>query len=160
MGGRWTKKLVSLFFFLGAAALVGAVGGLFTTPNVGPMYLEAAKPCWAPPGWVFGPVWTVLYVLIALAGWRVWLFRGRRKIARPMALYGGQLFLNGLWTLLYFEFRLPWAAFFDILALLALILATGVSFFRISRFAAACFAPYALWVGFASVLNFELAVRF
>lgn len=152
------SKIKSLLFFICLAALVSALGGYFTAPNVEAMYRDIAKPSWAPPGWLFGPVWTFLYLLIALAGWRIWLARKDRDIRVPMALYAGQLLLNALWTLIYFELAMPWPAFAEIALLFGLIAACAAVFWPVSRFAALCMIPYGMWVGFAAALNASIAL--
>lgn len=151
------KSLAALFVIALAVGAVAAFGGFFTGPNVGPMFQEIQKPSWAPPGWLFGPVWTLLYVLIAIAGWQVWLARQGRSIRVPLCLFVLQLVLNGLWTLIYFELRMPWVAFFEISALFLVILGCIFSFWPYSRLASLCMVPYVLWVGFAAALNFSIA---
>ncbi|MBI5844096.1 MAG: tryptophan-rich sensory protein [Deltaproteobacteria bacterium] len=151
------RNIYALLVFLAAVFLTAAVGGLFTGPNVEPMYQQVNRPGWAPPGWLFGPVWTVLYILIAVSGWLVWINGkpGSRRL--PMSLYTAQLLLNGFWTLLYFKLRLPWLALLDIAALFFIILACIFSFRRVSPAAAVMMVPYALWTGFAAWLNFSIA---
>ncbi|MBI9074114.1 MAG: tryptophan-rich sensory protein [Desulfatibacillum sp.] len=151
------KSLGALFLITAVVGMVALFGGYFTGPNVSPMYQEIQKPSWAPPGWLFGPVWTLLYILIAFAGWRVWLAKSSQSIRMPMVLYILQLVLNGLWTLIYFELQMPWLAFCEITALFFLILACMKTFWSLSRSASLSMAPYALWVGFAMILNFSIA---
>jgi translocator protein len=131
-----------------AAALFG---GMFTP---GDWYASLEKPSWNPPGWVFGPVWTILYVMIAIAGWLAW--RGRDRSRLPITLWGGPLLLNALWSWLFFGLERPGFAFVDIVILWLLIAAFIVSAWRISRPASLLFVPYALWVGFAAALNFAI----
>jgi translocator protein len=131
-----------------AAALFG---GMFTP---GDWYASLEKPSWNPPGWVFGPVWTILYVMIAIAGWLAW--RGRDRSRLPITLWGGQLLLNALWSWLFFGLERPGAAFVDIVILWLLIAAFIVAAWRSSRAASLLFVPYALWVGFAAALNFAI----
>jgi translocator protein len=131
-----------------AAALFG---GMFTP---GDWYASLEKPSWNPPGWVFGPVWTILYVMIAIAGWLAW--RGRDRSRLPITLWGGQLLLNALWSWLFFGLERSGFAFVDIVILWLLIAAFIVSAWRISRPASLLFVPYALWVGFAAALNFAI----
>lgn len=152
------RNICALLVFLAAVFLTAAVGGLFTGPNVEPMYQQINRPGWAPPGWLFGPVWTFLYILITVSGWLVWINGkpGSRRL--PMSLYTAQLLLNGLWTLLYFQLRLPWLALLDIATLFFIILACIVFFWKISLYASIMMIPYALWVGFAALLNCSLAI--
>jgi len=156
MADNHWKNLKPLPFFIFAVALVSAISGFFTAPNVDQMYQNIQKPSWAPPEWLFGPVWTLLYVLIALAGWRIWLHRETRKINAAMILYLSQLVLNGLWTLIYFEFKMPLLAFVEISMLFIVIVINGIVFWRLSKFAFYCMIPYGVWVGFASILNFQV----
>jgi tryptophan-rich sensory protein len=153
--GDW-KNLKSLLPFIFVVGMVYAVGGILTAPNVVQMYQNVQKPSWAPPGWLFGPVWTVLYILIALAGWRIWIHRDIHETHTPMILYFSQLFLNGLWSLIYFEFKMPLLAFVEISILFVIIAACGILFWKLSKFAAYCMVPYGLWVGFAAILNLQI----
>ena len=120
----------------------------------GPWYEALEKPSWNPPNWLFGPVWTVLYVMIAIAGWLVWQKRGESRA--PVVMWGVQLALNALWSYLFFGAQLPGVAFAEIIVLLASILAFIVVSWRVSRAASLLFVPYAAWVGFASLLNFTI----
>jgi tryptophan-rich sensory protein len=141
-------RYVALIPFLVLVVGGGLVLGGLTTP--GAWYAGLAKPSFNPPGWLFGPVWTVLYVFIAIAGWRVWQ-RDRHGMA--MKLWWAQLALNFLWTPVYFGAHQIGLAFVVILLMLAAILAFILSAWRLDRVAAGLFLPYAAWVAFASVLN-------
>jgi tryptophan-rich sensory protein len=126
----------------------GLAIGYMTAP--GEWYAQLAKPGFTPPGWTFGPVWTALYVLIAVAGWRVW--RGERG-GWPMKLWWTQLTLNFLWSPVFFSAHQIGLAVVVILLLLAAILAFIFTSWARDRVAAWLFVPYAAWVAFASVLN-------
>jgi tryptophan-rich sensory protein len=126
----------------------GLAIGYLTAP--GEWYAGLDKPSFNPPGWVFAPVWTVLYVLIAVAGWRTF---GRDRRGWPMRLWWAQLALNFLWSPVFFAAHRIGLALAIILLMLAAILAFIVMAWRQDRVAAWLFAPYAAWVGFASVLN-------
>lgn len=149
---------------LGAAAAsvalalgVAAIGGWATASSVATWYVTLDKPGFNPPNAVFGPVWTALYILMAVAAWRVWrseTVRTRRRAA--LTLYGVQLALNLAWSLLFFGLRRPDLAMIDIALLLAAVIATGAAFWRIDRPAGLMMVPYAAWVGFASALNFAI----
>jgi len=128
------------------------LGGWVTAGSVSSWYPTLAKPLFNPPDWVFAPVWTTLYALMALAAWRVWRKTGALK-RRALALYGVQLALNLLWSILFFGLHWIGAALMEIALLLGTIAATGLAFRRIDRLAGLCFAPYAAWVAFALVLN-------
>jgi tryptophan-rich sensory protein len=122
----------------------------------GGWYATLAKPAWNPPSWLFGPVWTLLYAMMAVAAWLVWREGGWRVQGRVLALYLLQWALNALWTPLFFGLQRPALAFAEILALDVALLATLLAFWRVRRLAAALLVPYALWVAFATVLNFTI----
>ncbi|MBT3139762.1 tryptophan-rich sensory protein [Phaeobacter gallaeciensis] len=144
-----TTRAAFLFLVIASGILIGTL----TAP--GNWYASLAKPSFNPPSWVFGPVWTTLYVLIAMAGWRAW---EAGRSSPEMKLWWTQLGLNFLWSPTFFAMQQPWIAFAIILALLAVILA----FIRLSwpsdRVSAVSFVPYALWVAFASALNLSIAI--
>jgi tryptophan-rich sensory protein len=145
----------SLAAFAGLLALTftaPAVAALF--PGPGNWYAELNKPAWNPPSWVFGPVWTLLYLLMATAAWRVWRCIGLRS--RPVALYFVQLALNAAWTPVFFGARAIGTALIVLLVLFAAIVATLDAFRRVDRAAAWLLAPYLAWSGFATFLNFTL----
>jgi tryptophan-rich sensory protein len=114
------------------------------------------KPSWNPPSSLFGPVWTLLYVLMAVAAWRVWRRGGWREQRLPLTLYIIQLVLNALWTPLFFGLHLPGVAFGDIVLLWVAIVFTLVAFAKVDRLAAWLLTPYLAWVSFAAALNFSI----
>ena len=122
----------------------------------GEWYASLKKPSWNPPGWIFGPVWSVLYQMMAVAAWLVWGRGGWSKQRRPLFVFLAQLALNALWTPLFFGWHRPGLAFAEIVLLWLAIAATMVAFRPVSRFAAWLLAPYLAWVSFAAVLNFTL----
>ncbi len=142
--------------WLGLAAWLGLVfsaslTGVFV--STGDWYAELSKPPWNPPNWIFGPVWTVLYIMMAVAAWRVWLRGGWKQQRTALGLFLVQWALNAIWTPLFFGLhQLGWA-FAEILLLLAMILLTIRAFWMCDRLAGALLIPYAAWVAFASVLN-------
>ncbi len=142
-----------LLGFLVAVFLVAGVGGWFTSMGVSDWYLTLNKPSWNPPSWLFGPVWTVLYIAMAVAAWLVWKDAGFDGARAALTLWGVQLVLNLAWSGLFFALRSPGWALVEILALWVSILATTVLFFGYSVWAGALMVPYLLWVTFASVLN-------
>jgi translocator protein len=144
-------RYLSLAVFL---LLVAAAAVFGTQFEPGAWHAALEKPAWNPPNWVFGPVWTLLYVLIAIAGWLAW--RARQRLL--VALWGVQLLLNALWSWLFFGLHLPFVALADIVLLLATIIAFIVVAWRRRRAAALLFLPYAAWVGFATALNAAIAV--
>jgi benzodiazapine receptor len=146
------KPWRALLGFLVLCFAIAGVSGLVTATSVHDWYPTLRKPSFNPPDQVFGPVWSILYAMIAVSGWMVW---GHGPVARQRAMpvYVVQLCLNFAWSLLFFGAHLIGVALIDILALLAAIVATGVSFARVDRGAAWLLLPYAAWVAFASVLN-------
>ena len=147
------SQVVGLLGWLAAAFAAGAVGGA-ATAGAPSFYARLSRPSWAPPAWVFGPVWSTLFVLMGVAAWLVWRSPGSRRTA--LGLFGVQLVANALWSWLFFAWHRGALAMGEILVLLALIAATGVAFWRIRRVAGLLLLPYLLWVGFASVLTWAL----
>lgn len=131
-----------------------AAGGAFFMP--GQWYASLNKPPWNPPGWIFGPVWTALYVMMAIAAWLVWRRGGFASQRSPLRWFLVQLALNAAWTPLFFGLHAPGWAFAEILMLWLAIASTVAAFWRASRAAAWLLVPYLLWVSFASWLNFTL----
>ncbi|RME67698.1 MAG: tryptophan-rich sensory protein [Verrucomicrobia bacterium] len=140
--------------FILAALTAGAVGGVVTAAGLGDWYLGLTKPKWNPPQWVFGPVWTALYLLMALAVWRVWLVRSRVPAARAVVgMYFVQLVLNAGWTVLFFGLRMPGWALVDLVVLLLLLAWLQVYLWEVDQLAGALWVPYVVWVSFAGALN-------
>lgn len=145
-----------LIFFLLVCLVVSGIGGAITASSVETWYQTLDKPFYNPPDWVFAPVWTLLYIFMAVAGWRVW--RTPRSPARfnALLLYAVQLVLNLVWSLLFFGFQQIGMAMVEITTLLLTLFACILVFSRLDRLAGALFVPYALWVAYAAVLNFSL----
>ncbi len=116
-------------------------------------YDQLNKPDWNPPGWVFGPVWTLLYTLMAIAAWRIWLKLGFKDGKKELGFFFLQLILNGLWSQLFFGLQNPGLAFAEIIVLLLVIVYTTMLFFRVDKVAGWLMVPYIVWVAFATVLN-------
>ncbi|HEO8481761.1 TPA: tryptophan-rich sensory protein [Stenotrophomonas maltophilia] len=135
-----------------AAAAVGA----WASTSAASFYATLALPAWAPPASVFGPVWSLLYAMMAIAAWLVWRERGWRNAQPALVLYLVQLAVNALWSWLFFGWKLGALAFVDILILIALVCATIVAFARLHRGAAVMLLPYLAWISFASALNFTV----
>jgi translocator protein len=144
------KSILGLIGWLMLCFSASAVGVLFMP---GEWYSALNKPAWNPPGWIFGPVWTGLYAMMAVAAWLVWQRGGFAVQRRPLGLFLAQLALNALWTPLFFGLRQPGVAFAVILLLWLAILATLLAFRPVSRAAAWLLVPYLAWVSFAAVLN-------
>lgn len=145
-----------LVLFLVICLAVGGLGALFTGSSVRHWYPMIQKPSWTPPSGVFGPVWTILYLMMAIAAWLVWKKQGWSDGAGALRLFAFQLVLNAAWSPLFFGLKSPLAGLLDIVPLWAAILATLISFWKISPAAGALLLPYWLWVSFATALNFAI----
>lgn len=150
MSRRPGTQALGLIAWLALSLATGGLGAIASV-NAASFYAQLAKPAWAPPASVFGPVWTTLYVLMGVAAWLVWRTPQARRLA--LGLFVAQLAVNALWSWLFFAWNLGALAFADVLLLLVLIAATIAAFWRASRLAAALLVPYLLWVGFATVLT-------
>lgn len=145
-----------------AAGLAVCIAVTFLAPALGAWampgewYATLRKPSWNPPAWIFGPVWTALYLMMATAAWLVWRRGGWAAQRRALTLYLVQLALNAAWTPIFFGLKMPGLAFAVILLLLAAIVAAAFAFRGVHKGAAALLAPYIAWVSFAAFLNFTL----
>ena len=144
---------MSFFIFVLACAAAAAPGVIL---RPGEWYRALAKPPWQPPNWLFGPVWFVLYISIAVSGWLVWRHTGLDGAAAALSIYALQLVLNALWSVIFFSLHRPGLAFAEILCLLGSILATIAAFHPLDQMAAYTLIPYAIWVGFAAMLNYRI----
>lgn len=147
---------IALAAFLGLAYLVATVSTVFTISSIQTWYAALAKPGFNPPNQVFGPVWTVLYTLMAVAAWLVWRRPDSPLRRAGLVWFGAQLAANFLWSLVFFEAHRIGLALIGIALLWVGILGTMLVFFRVSKAAGWMFAPYLAWVGFAGVLNFAI----
>lgn len=147
------RQILALAGWVVLCFAAAAMGGLFMP---GEWYALLRKPSWNPPGWVFGPVWTALYTMMAVAAWLVWRRGGFATQRRPLALFLLQLALNAAWTPLFFGLKQPGWAFTEIVLLWLAITATLIAFRHVNRVAAWLLAPYLAWVSFAAALNFTL----
>lgn len=144
------------------SGLVGWLGIVFVAAWVGSRsmpgewYTSLVKPTWNPPSWIFGPVWSVLYILMGVAAWLVWRRAGFSGAGPALVLFLAQLILNALWSYLFFGRQRPDLAFFDIVALWSTIVLVTVLFWRVHRGAGMMMVPYVAWVSFASFLNLML----
>lgn len=148
-------RRAALVLFVGVALVVGALGGAVTADAVRTWYPGLAKPAFTPPNWVFGPVWTTLYVMMAVAAWRAWR-TGNPARKSATAAWGAQLALNLLWSCLFFGLRSPGAALAEIAVLWVAIVGTTVLFARLDRWAGWLMTPYLAWVSFAAALNWAI----
>ena len=151
-----SRDWIALLIFIGICFAVAAGGSVFTASSVKTWYPCLIKPAGTPPPWVFGPVWSILYLLMAAAAWLVWRQRIHEDVWLALALFMAQLILNGVWSLVFFGLRRPGAALAEIIILLAGIVITAVSFAAFSRLAFWSMTPYCAWVVYASYLNFGI----
>ncbi len=137
----------------------GLIGSIFTTPNIPTWYATLQKPSFAPPNWVFGPVWTTLFALMGIAAYLVWRRGTKNKIVKSaLFIFGCQLALNIMWSVLFFGLQSPEAAFVEIIILWLAIALSIRAFFKVSKPAAYLLLPYIAWVTFAGFLNYMIAV--
>jgi tryptophan-rich sensory protein len=146
---EWIGLVVSFVVCFAVAGL----GSLATTPNIPTWYATLNKPSWNPPNWLFGPVWTVLYALMAVAVWLVWR---RTGWGVAVTIFAIQLALNLAWSFIFFGSHQPGLAFLEIVLLWLAIAATVLMFFQVSTVAAILMIPYLLWVSFAAALNYTI----
>ncbi|MGE3346375.1 MAG: TspO/MBR family protein [Ramlibacter sp.] len=146
------RQALGLIGWLAVAFAAAAVGGL-ASANAGDFYRDLIRPAWAPPGWLFAPVWSVLYALMGISAWLVWRARGFAGARNALLVFMLQLAANALWTWLFFVWRQGGLALAEIVVLWVLIAFTIGLFWRISRLAAMLLLPYLAWVSFASALT-------
>jgi tryptophan-rich sensory protein len=141
---------------VGLVFIDSLLGQMATIPNLAPWYASLTKPSFNPPNAIFGPVWTLLYALMAFAFWRILILPEQPGRKAAIVVFLAQLSLNVLWSFAFFAAQSPLYGLIDVAPQWALVVATLVLFWRLDRIAGLCLAPLALWVGFASVLNFEI----
>jgi tryptophan-rich sensory protein len=149
------KQIFGLISWLLISFAASAIGA-FASIKAQSFYALLTQPSWAPPPWVFGPVWTMLYAMMAVAAWLIWRSGGFQKNRTALILFFVQLGLNALWSWLFFAWQLGALAFAEIILLWVFILATLITFWKIRPLAGALLLPYLLWVSFAAALNFSL----
>ncbi|MDY9924788.1 TspO/MBR family protein [Methanosarcina sp.] len=139
--------------------LAGVIGSIFTSSSLESWYILLEKPAFNPPSWIFFPVWTTLYTLMGISLYLVWE-KGlqQREVKVGIFLFGLQLGLNILWSLLFFGLKAPYYAFLEILVLWFAILLTSIKFWKVSKKASMLLIPYILWVSFAALLNYQIWV--
>ena len=148
-----TRQMLALAGFVGVCFFAAFLGARATMDAVATWYPTLVKPNWNPPTWLFGPAWTLLYLLMAVAAWLVWRQAGWNV---ALLVFGVQLALNVAWSFCFFAQRSPLAGLVDILLLWAAIAVTLVLFWRVDRVAGWLFVPYLGWVTFATALNFSI----
>jgi tryptophan-rich sensory protein len=149
------NQFLGLAAWLGVCFAASAIGAIASI-EAGSFYGQLVQPVWSPPTWVFGPVWTALYTLMAIAAWLVWRCGGFSSNRQALTLFLLQLAFNALWSWLFFSWKLGLYSFADILMLWCLLLATLVSFWQVRWLAGLLLIPYLLWVSFAALLNYSL----
>lgn len=147
------RDWLALLIFVGICFAVAASGSVFTSGSVKTWYPGLLKPVGTPPPWVFGPVWSTLYLLMATSAWLVWRQRVHEHVGLALMLFSTQLILNGLWSYIFFGLRRPGAALIEIIVLLLAIAATAMRFSEHSGLASWLMTPYLVWVTYASYLN-------
>lgn len=153
------KNLYKLIISISICLFVGFAGSLATFPSIPTWYASLQKPFFSPPNWVFGPVWTILYILMGIAASIVWQKGLKKKAIRfALKLFLFQLVLNFLWSFIFFGFHLPKVALVEIIILWIAIFLTIKTFFPINRSAALLMLPYLLWVSFATILNLGIVL--
>ena len=146
------KKIFSLIGFILICETVGIVGGFATYSSLGSWYADLQKPALTPPNWLFGPVWTTLYALMGIAAWRVYQSTSEDK-KRALTIFFIHLFINFIWSFLFFGLKSTLLGFAGILVLIVAIIFTMLKFFKISKLAFALMIPYLLWVSFATYIS-------
>jgi benzodiazapine receptor len=150
-----SRQLLGLLGWASLAFTAAALGALASV-DAATFYAELARPTWAPPAWLFGPVWSVLYALMAVSAWLVWRQCGFAGARKALLLFIAQLAANALWSWLFFGWHQGGLAFADVVVLWCLIVATIVCFHRVSILPAVLLYPYLAWATFASALTFAV----
>ncbi|MDZ4788697.1 MAG: TspO/MBR family protein [Blastochloris sp.] len=150
------RSLLALGGFVFICFLAAAVGGWATSSSVGTWYLALNKPSWTPPSWLFGPMWTTLYLMMAVSAWLVWQRRTEQPVRLALQVFLFQLIINACWSPIFFGMRRPDLGFFWIALLWVWIVITIVLFKKVSPLAALLLVPYLIWVSIAQALNFSI----
>lgn len=149
-----TLKLITTIF---VSELAGVIGSIFTFSAIPNWYVTLNKPTINPPSWIFGPVWTTLYALMGIAAFLIWKKGWERvDVRKALAVFGLQLILNALWSIIFFGLQNPAWAFVNLVAMWLAIVWTMVLFYKISKPAMWLLLPYILWVSFAGYLNYSI----
>jgi benzodiazapine receptor len=152
----WRRDVGFGSLAVAAVAATSALGQIATYPNLAPWYAALAKPSFSPPNWVFAPVWSTLYALMAFALWRVLRLPPSRDRIRAIFLFFGQLVLNAAWSWMFFAAHSPLLGLINIVPQLVVVVATTIALYRLDRVAGWCLIPLALWVAYAGALNLAL----
>jgi tryptophan-rich sensory protein len=152
-----TKQIVFLFSFITLSLLTGYLSSQLSGVSMVDTYSHLSRPVFAPPAWLFAPVWFVLYVLMGTSAYLIWRLREKENVKKPLVFFFVQLVLNLLWPIIFFGLGQYVWAFVDIVVLLIMIVFMIESYSKVSKASAYLLFPYLLWVGFASILNFAIA---
>ncbi len=150
------QRAVGMMVVVVVTLCAGLIGNLLSADAITTWYAGLDKPSWNPPNWLFGPVWTILYVLMGVAAYQVWERVKDSSRRAALVVYGVQLVLNASWSIIFFAFRQPGIAFGEIVVMWVAILATIILFWRVRPLAGVLLLPYIAWVTFASALNFAV----
>lgn len=160
-GKRAVKKIdfVKLFVSIAVVLLIGFASSFFTAGSIDSWYKNIEKPAFNPPNWIFGPVWTILYIMIGLSFYLVWTSDAKSNLKnKAYIIFAVQLALNFIWTLLFFGNQMIFGAFAEIIFLWVAILLNILAFYRISKLSGILMIPYLLWVSFAALLNYSIGI--
>lgn len=150
---------LKLVLSIAVSQSAGLIGAFFTTPSISGWYQTLAKPELAPPNWIFAPVWTTLFLLMGIAAFLIWkVGLSRKGVKAALGLFVFQLVLNTLWSIIFFGAQSPGWALLEVVFLWLAILATLISFWKLSRAAGVLILPYLLWVSFAIYLNYSIFI--
>lgn len=155
MGMNVRERTFGLIIWIAICFSVSAIGAAASL-QAKSFYASLAQPVWAPPGWVFGPVWSVLFLMMSFSAWLIWVEKYRIEIRQPLMVFLVQLALNALWSWMFFAWHSGAGAFVVIVLLVVMILSCITLFWRISKFASGLLIPYVVWVVFAAALNYSL----
>jgi translocator protein len=151
-------KFINLFIHLLVPQVVGGIAGFITVNSVTSWYSRLNKPSFNPPNFIFGPVWTLLYILMGISSYLIWAKRHSFYATKSLFVYGIQLILNFSWSIVFFGLKLPLGAFINVLLLWISIISMIILFYKVDKKAAFLQVPYLLWVSFASVLNYFIVL--
>jgi tryptophan-rich sensory protein len=153
-----TKQIIFLFSFIAISLLTGYLSSQLSGVSMADSYQYLNKPVFAPPAWIFAPVWIILYILMGISAYLIWRSREKENVKKPLVFFFVQLILNLLWPIIFFGLGQYLWAFADIIALLIMIIVMILSYSKVSKVSAYLLLPYLLWVGFASILNLSIAL--
>lgn len=151
-----SRNIIVLIAAIIICQLAGAIGAIFTTPKIATWYASINKPIFNPPNWIFGPVWTTLFLMMGFSLYLIWISKSSKDRTFALCFFGMQLLFNIVWSVLFFGLQNPFLAFIEIIILWLAILLTIIYSYKVSKDASYLMIPYILWVSFAAVLNFAI----